>query len=113
MHMIMFVLDDPDLLDDILDAWYEVGISGVTIIESTGIHRRRGRMIPTRYVFPSSSNIEEGHYTLFAIVDDERCIGNCLAATEKVVGDLSRPSTGVFTAWPLTLTKGIPKEQPS
>ncbi len=31
----------------------------------------------------------------------------CLAATEKIVGDLDKPDTGVFSAWPLTFTKGI------
>ncbi len=31
MHMIMLVLDDPSLLDELLDAWQAVGITGATI----------------------------------------------------------------------------------
>ncbi len=49
MYMLMFVLDDPGRLDPVLEAWEQVGIRGVTIIESTGIHRRR-QILPMRYV---------------------------------------------------------------
>lgn len=39
MYMLMFILDDPNYLDEVLDAWEEVGVSGVTIVESTGMAR--------------------------------------------------------------------------
>ena len=51
MHMVMFVLDDPDLLDRVLEAWEAAGATGVTIVESTGIRRRRGVHVPARYAF--------------------------------------------------------------
>ena len=41
MHMVLFVLDDPELLDEVLDVWEAIGVSGVTIMDSTGINRRR------------------------------------------------------------------------
>ena len=37
MFMILFVLHDPEKLDDILTAWEEAGVSGVTILPSTGL----------------------------------------------------------------------------
>ncbi len=36
MFMIMFVLDEITHLDEILDAWTKIGISGATVVESTG-----------------------------------------------------------------------------
>jgi hypothetical protein len=106
--MIWFVLDNPDLLDDLLDAWYGAGVSGATIIESTGIYRRRKQLIPMRYLFQAVGSQEEGHYTLMAIVKDEAVIADCLQATENLVGDLDQPNTGIFAAWPLTTIKGLP-----
>jgi hypothetical protein len=41
MYMVMFVLDNPNPLDTMLDAWHAAGVSGTMIIESTGINRRR------------------------------------------------------------------------
>ncbi len=112
MHMILFVLDDPDRLDDLLDAWEAVGITGVTITESTGIHRFRSarQKIPMRYVFGAvGSKIEVGHFTLLALVKGEDVVQRCLEATEKLVGDLREPNTGVFASWPVNFVKGYPK----
>jgi len=111
MYMIFFVLDDPNRLDELLAAWERAGVRGATIIESTGIHRQRKRFIPMRYVFQSTRSVEEGHYTLTAIVEDENTVRACLMATESLLGDLSLPNSGVFAAWPLAWVKGVPKQE--
>ena len=113
MYMILFVLDDPDKLDGILDAWESVGVSGVTIIESTGIHRVRNarQKVPMRYIFGSiGTKIEVGHFTLLALVNDEQVVQDCLEATESLVGSLEEPNTGVFSAWPVPIVRGVPKK---
>jgi nitrogen regulatory protein PII len=109
MYAVFFVLDNPDLLDDVLDAWYAAGIGGVTILESTGFHRRRRQHIPMRYLFGGGESEEQGNLTLLAIVPDDTAVQTCLTRAESIVGDLSQPNTGVFTAWPLNTVKGIHK----
>ena len=108
MYMIMFVLNDAKKLDLILDGWNNIGIRGVTIFETTGAYRRRMR-IPGRYAF-TTTNEDEKSQTLMAIVNDESIAKKCLNTTEKLIGDLSNPNTGVFTYWPLTAAKGIEKQ---
>lgn len=109
MYMVMLVLDDPDQLDSLLASWEKAGIGGATILESTGIHRRQRRIIPMRYLFQTTGPQERGHFTLLAIVDNEEVVQRCLEATEKLVGDLNQPNTGIFAAWPLSVVKGLPK----
>lgn len=114
MHMIMFVLDNPDLLDDVLAAWSEVGVSGITIIESSGFHRRQAHLPGARYVgsLPSLlESLETSSYTLFSAVAGEEQVAACFAAAEQIVGDLSGPNTGVIAAWPLGFAKGLEKRQ--
>ncbi|MCA1954387.1 MAG: hypothetical protein LDL12_04475 [Anaerolinea sp.] len=106
MFMVMFVLDDTDRLDDLLKAWEAAGVRGATILDSTGIHRRLGR-VPMRFFYSSSSE-EAANQTLFAIVADEQQATACLRAAEALFGDLNEPNTGVFAAWPLALVKGVP-----
>lgn len=108
MFMIMFVLNDPGKLIDILEAWENAGVTGVTIIESTGMHRVKRKAFPMRYV-PAFYGSEEEHVTLIAVVHDESLIKVCLEASEAAVGDLSQPNTGIFTAWPLHCVKGLDK----
>ena len=108
MYMIMLVLDNPDQLDEVLEAWERIGIRGATIVESTGIHRLRRKNVPMRYIFQTPGLIEEGHLTLFVIVEGEQMVQDCLHATEKIVTDLDGPNTGVFAAWPLACVRGVP-----
>ncbi|MDH7488416.1 MAG: hypothetical protein QHH80_02775 [Anaerolineae bacterium] len=114
MYMIFYVLNDPQKLDALLDAWDAIGISGATIVESTGRQRRRVQKthIPMRFSFGlgGSECVDCYHYTLFAIVEDERLVQQCIEATERVVGDLGQPDTGILAAWPLAAVKGIPKQ---
>ncbi len=111
MHIVMFVLDDPTFLDEVLNAWESIGVSGVTIIESTGINRRKrarqvGSMVMAGFNRLMSSD-EESHYTLFTIVQDMEMVQNCIDAVEKIVGDLNLPDSGVLASWPLGLVKGV------
>lgn len=111
MQIIMFVLDNPNQLDDVLDAWNSVGIRGITLIESIGFHRRLAYVLGMRYVGGDSSlveYIEEGHYTLFATARDVPTVHQCLSVTEQIVGDLDRLNTGIFLAWEATFAKGMP-----
>ena len=73
MFMIMFVLDEITHLDEILDAWTKIGISGATVVESTGLHRRL-KHLPMRYSFETSPFEEEGNITVFVVVEDETMI---------------------------------------
>ena len=109
MFMIMYVLDDPDKVDAILEAWENVGITGVTIFKSTGFQRRRTtrKSIPARYQISSLIENEKGHYSLFAIVKSRIIVENCLKETENLIGDLNSPNTGIFSSWPLDIVKGV------
>lgn len=115
-YMVMYVLDDPGLLDQVLDAWRAAGVSGTTIVESSGTHRREARRAGLHLRYPFEGREEynlEDHYTLFSIVPDEALVQRCIEAVERVVGDLSGPHTGVLAAWPLAVVRGVPKNGPS
>lgn len=111
MFMIMFVLDNPAQLAEVLEAWEKIGIRGATIVESTGIQRLKRKSVPMRYIFQAPGLTEEGHITLFVIVPDERMVQDCLRATEQIVTDLDGPNTGVFAAWPLAVVRGVPTSE--
>lgn len=112
MYMIMLVIDNPELLDEVLDAWQNAGVDGATIIESSGLHRRRATTVGARYTFGFPrvvERVEQGHYTLFVAVEDQEMVQPCLDAAEDVIGDLDQPQTGFFAAWPLYASKGSEK----
>jgi nitrogen regulatory protein PII len=114
MYVIMYVLDDPDRLDQVLDAWRKAGVGGATIIESTGIHRWQAcrRHIPLRFGFEHlSAQMEQCNYTLLAVVEDEDTVQRCITAVESIVGSLDEPNTGVLAAWPAPIVRGVVKRR--
>ncbi|MHB9033043.1 MAG: hypothetical protein ACYC6L_08345 [Anaerolineae bacterium] len=113
MYMVMCVVDDATLLRDVLASWGQAGIRGATILPSKGMHRQLARLkVPQRYVFEQQAeDYSEDHYTIFSVVLDEEAVRTCLTAAEKVVGDFTLPHTGIFTSWPLGITKGITDKQ--
>jgi hypothetical protein len=109
--MVMLILDQPESLDEVLDAWRDLGVSGITVTESEGAQRRAARQahVPARYALggmvPTSA---ESNFTLWSIVPDEDMARRCLQAAELIVGDLDDPNNGVMAVWPLLWTKGVP-----
>ena len=113
MHMVMFVLDDPNKLDAVLDAWRSMGVSVVTVVESTGVQPCETRRVCGRYLFGLPGLVEstqQCQYTLFAVVPDSQVVSGCLEAVERVVGDLAEPDAGALVAWELALVKGAAAE---
>ena len=107
MYIILCVIDQPEHLTRLLQAWRQDGITGVTILESTGLHRLSQQAhIPMRYAFGNPSS-ERGNVTLFTIVENEATIQLRLAITEEVVGDFNEPNTGIFVSWPVSFSKGV------
>lgn len=64
-----------------------------------------------RYAYGDSSLEETGNLTLWSVVEDEQKARDCLESVERIVGDLDQPNTGIFSAWPLTITKGVPSRK--
>ena len=115
MSLIIFVLSNPEKLDDLLSAWEAAGASGATILASTGMGRlRQSTMLRDDFpLIPGLEDIfrheETSSRTLFSLVEDEAVVEAVIAATQKVVGDLSQPNTGILMVLPVSRALGLKK----
>ena len=103
MYLLMMVLDDPGRLADVLRAWEDAGVSGVTILESTGLARALERR-PTR---EAADAPDDGHNTLFAVVDDIDVAARVADRVQAILGDLNRPHTGILFLVPVLAAWGL------
>jgi nitrogen regulatory protein PII len=117
MYLILFVLNDPDRLEDLLIAWEENGVQGATVLFSTGLGRIRELdgwrddmpLIPSLkdfYELPENMN-----RTIFTIVNDDAQVDAVVAATNKVVGELDERETGVLLVLPVARAYGVNKRR--
>jgi nitrogen regulatory protein P-II 1 len=114
MYLILFVLDNPDKLEALLNAWEKAGTSGATVLASTGMNRMLNSGVRDDIpLMPSLEDFykraEDYHRTLFTIVKDDEVLQKIVDATQSVVGDLNQPNTGVLVVLPTAQVYGLEK----
>ena len=115
MYFILFIMHNPNLLDELVKGWEAVGVGRATILASTGMRRlkRREGIRDDIPLMPSLENFFESSQTssrtIFTTVKDESMIDVILAATQRVVGDLSDHETGVLLVLPVLKAYGLEK----
>jgi hypothetical protein len=112
-YVLVFVLDNLEQCPSILDAWEEVGVPGITILESTGLGHLRKAMRDDIPLMPSIRDLlvsrELHHRTLFSVIEDEAILEQAIAATERIVGDFTRHHTGLLFVVPAIRVLGLEK----
>lgn len=117
MFFILFVMHDPDLLEELLHAWEAAGVQRATIMLSTGMRRLRQKegLRDDLPLMPSLDDFYEMSQnfsrTVFTTVKDESMIDRILAATQRVVGDLRDHETGILLVLPIIKAYGLEKRE--
>jgi nitrogen regulatory protein P-II 1 len=112
MKLILFVLNDPAKLQDLLDAWKEAGATGATVLFSTGMGRlqQSASLRDDLPLMPSLSDFDDRDQklsrTIFIIIRDE-LVGQIISATERVAGDLNKPGNGILVVLPADSVQGL------
>ncbi|NWF69146.1 MAG: hypothetical protein HXY40_08670 [Chloroflexi bacterium] len=115
MYMVMYVSRDITQAEEMLEHWVKAGISGVTILESSGMSQaaQRGFRDDIRLMFSLSTLTqaqEIHHRTLFSAIKDEATVQRVVEVSTAYVGDWSRMDAGVLFVWPLTQAYGLEKK---
>ncbi len=113
-NAVFVVMSDASRCQDVLEAWEQFGVSGVTVLESIGmrgIQKARAQRddLP---LFPSLKHLmgseEHHHRTLFVVLDDEFDLDGLIAATERAVGgDFDAPNSGLLFVVPVSRALGM------
>jgi nitrogen regulatory protein P-II 1 len=111
-HMILLVIDNPDQCPPVLDAWEELGVGGITILDSTGLGRLRKAGIRDDIpLMPSLSLLlkgrEERHRTIFTVVEGEEWVDRIVEKTQSILGDLNEANVGVLFVLPVSRVVGL------
>lgn len=116
MYMILFVLHNPACLKSVLNIWAETGVSGVTILPSTGL-RRLTETLALRDDLPLIPSLEDlleheerHNRTLITVVPNDEMVDKVLKATQDLIGNLNLPNTGIMAVLPLARAYGLEKK---
>ena len=108
MELLVFVLNKPEYLDEILEALLRVDVRGATVLESTGMGRTLCEKVP---IFGGIRSIIQGcrpnNLTIFTVVRSPQKRDKAIAVIEEVMGDLSQPNTGFLFSVPVSSALGF------
>ncbi|MBN1407766.1 MAG: hypothetical protein JW956_08255 [Calditrichaceae bacterium] len=106
MKLIIFVLNQEERLEEILEAFLELGINGATILDSIGMGRILAHDIP---IFAGFQNLlhdtRPGNKTILSVVPENK-VDRIIQAIEQIIGSLDEPGNGVFICMPIDIIKG-------
>lgn len=110
MYALFIVLNKVEKLKKVLLALKDSGVRGATIIDSVGA----GDMMKESFSgMPMLSGLMRGlqnnydtNKTIFSVIEREDQVNDAMAAVERVLGDMSKPDTGIMFVLPVIKFKG-------
>ena len=112
-YMMMLVANSVEQINAVLEAWEEIHVDDIVLMDSTCFHREAEDRphIPMRFMF---ERLAEGQrqpsITLFGVVRDEAMVEHCIAQAETVIGDFDIAENAMLVAWPLPIIRGFPRQ---
>ncbi len=107
MQLLLFVLNKEEHLEEVLEVFIELDITGATIIDSIGMGRILATEIP---IFAGFRNLMQesrpGNKTIFTVIPDNK-IPRVIQGIEQICGSLDEPGSGILITLPVNKVKGI------
>ncbi len=112
MKLLVFVLNNEDLLEEVLEAYVEAGVSGATLLDSEGMGRFLAYEVP---LFASFKEFMKGNKpynkTILSVIKDEKVIARLKTLIDKIVGGLDSPGTGIMFTVPVDWAAGLVRDE--
>ncbi len=111
VNLLVVILNDPDLLPDLFEAWRRIGVPGATLLHSLGGYRVRTWL--DKMGLGGLSRLFEKEEIrqrlLLSLIDDEDLLNLAIAEADEVVGGFDRPDSGMLFVVPVSRALGLKK----
>ena len=113
IYILVMVLNKEEYLDDILDKLAELGVTGGTIIDSTGMAEQLfcNERIPIvgglRQIF---EQCRTSNKTLFSIIENKETLNKAQKVVQGEICDFNDPGIGISFSVPVENVIGIPTD---
>jgi len=106
MNLLVLVLNKEEHLDEILEVFVEVGITGATILDSVGMGRKLAYDIPIFAGLRKSIKTSDYNKTIFSVVQDDETLEEAIKLIGEII-DFEEPGTCLLFVVPLLMVKGL------
>jgi nitrogen regulatory protein PII len=111
MTLLVFICNQPDKLEEILEGFVEIGVTGATIIDTVGMGRLLSSEVP---IFAGFRSMFRGaaatNKTIMSVIEDPAKVEEAYEIIEEAVGSLSDPGAGIAFTIPIENVRGLKPE---
>lgn len=111
MKLLVFILNNEEYLEEVLEAYIEAGVTGSTIIDSEGMGRFLTYEVP---LFAGFKEFMKGNKpynkTILSVVRNEATIEKVTSLVDEIIGGLENPGTGIMFTLPVDWASGLVPE---
>lgn len=113
MKLLVFVLNRPEKLEEILSGFVEIDLAGATIVDSVGMAHVLACDIP---IFAGFQDLlkenRPGNKTILSVIRTDREYAEALEIIEDVCGPLRESGAGIVFTIPIDDVHGIAEKTP-
>ena len=110
MKLLILILNKVEKLEEVLEGFLEIGITGATIIDSVGMGHIVSEEVPIfaglRFMFAGA---RPHNKTILSAIKDEKEQA-AVDLIKKILGDINRPGTGIVFTIPIDRVEGLKPE---
>jgi nitrogen regulatory protein P-II 1 len=110
MKLLVVILNRVDKLEEVLEGFVEIGITGATIIDSIGMGHVLSEEVPIflglRFMFAGA---KPHNKTIISVIKDNK-EKPAIKMLNKILGSLNQPGTGIVFTLPIVSVKGMKPE---
>ncbi len=111
MTLLIFICNQPDMLEEVLEGFVEVGVTGATIIDTVGMGQILSSEVPIfagfRSMFRGASIVNK---TIFSVIDEHEKVRGALDIIDEILGGLNEPGKGIVFTVPIENVRGLAPE---
>jgi nitrogen regulatory protein PII len=110
MKLFVLFLNKVEKLEEVLEGFLEVGVSGATVVDSVGMGHILSEEVPIfaglRFMFAGT---KPHNKTIFSVMRDDK-EEQVIRILQKILGDLNQPGTGIAFTISLDRVEGLMPE---
>jgi nitrogen regulatory protein P-II 1 len=110
MKLLILFLNKVEKLEEVLEGFVEIGITGATVIDSVGMGHILSEEVPIfaglRFMFAGT---KPHNKTIFSVIKKEK-EEEAIRLLQKIIGDLNQPGTGIVFTISLDQVEGLKPE---
>jgi len=113
MYLLVSILKQTQPLSDIVAGFANIGITGSTAINGTGMGRvlmqAKASLQLSDQINKVITDLESSNNIILTVIKDKETLDQAIEIVKSFCGDLCKPGKGILFAFPLEVVEGFQK----